>query len=402
MHDSNGASRVIAVLFGIETPGLATGVEERGKPAAALAKRPRVLYPGRSANTRNGGARPQFPARRADTQAMEHPSEPGAPSVRSAETMLDVIVPARNAEGTITGVLRGLQAQRLPPGTEMKIVVVDDDSTDATAKRARKATGDGLRLLRHERRQGRALTRNAGAEAGSGATLVFLDSDCVLRERDAIAAHLWALENGADLSVSPVRSEGRDFWSRYQRRAAQRQERDFRRHGGWVLTSACFALRRSTFEVLGGFDLRFTHYGFEDRDLFLRAEKSGHRIVLTERAAVLHEAPLSVSEITTKMRIAARFSAPLIRAAHPEAYRRLPYARIDAALRSRLALPLAALACVLAAPAARCWDRVVHWRLLPFGARAGGVRTIGALAYLCGSTRRKPAAGRGEASRSAV
>jgi len=95
---------------------------------------------------------------------MEHSS--------SSETAdVSVVVAVYNESRHIVGCLRSLVAQR-PPARE--IIVVDDGSTDGTAKLA--ASVPGVRVLR-QRHAGPAVARNRGAGEAGGAILVFVDGD---------------------------------------------------------------------------------------------------------------------------------------------------------------------------------------------------------------------------------
>jgi glycosyltransferase involved in cell wall biosynthesis len=100
-----------------------------------------------------------------------------------------VIVPARNEAHGIGDVVRAVRAQQAA-GVEVEVIVVDDGSTDATARRAAEA---GARVVR--RRAGRGnpgAARNLGARVASGDPLVFLDADCVPAPgwlRALLAAH---------------------------------------------------------------------------------------------------------------------------------------------------------------------------------------------------------------------
>lgn len=87
---------------------------------------------------------------------------------------ISVIVPARDAAGTLPETLAGLAGQT--SAAEFEVIVVDDGSRDATAAIARSAavvdrvvTTPGV---------GPAGARNAGAAAASAPRLAFLDADC--------------------------------------------------------------------------------------------------------------------------------------------------------------------------------------------------------------------------------
>ncbi|MGP9625799.1 glycosyltransferase [Halomonas sp. AOP42-A1-22] len=90
--------------------------------------------------------------------------------------LVSVVVPAYNAENTINVALKSLLAQSWP---NLEIIVVDDASTDGTAKRVEKRARlePRLTLIRHEKNQGAYSARNTGVKAAKGAFVTVHDSD---------------------------------------------------------------------------------------------------------------------------------------------------------------------------------------------------------------------------------
>ncbi len=88
---------------------------------------------------------------------------------------LSVIVPARDAAGTLTLTLDGLGEQCFA-GT-FEVIVVDNGSLDQTGELARSHPAAG-RVVARARGEGPGAARNAGASAATGAALAFLDADC--------------------------------------------------------------------------------------------------------------------------------------------------------------------------------------------------------------------------------
>jgi len=100
-------------------------------------------------------------------------SDPGAEQAR-----ISVIVPARDEEANLSRLLPSLAGQETPP---FEMIVVDDQSADATARVARE---HGAKVVAGaplpEGWFGKPWACQQGAEASSGDWLLFLDADTVL------------------------------------------------------------------------------------------------------------------------------------------------------------------------------------------------------------------------------
>lgn len=88
---------------------------------------------------------------------------------------VDVVIPAFNAGGTIAAALRSVLAQSAPL---LRVIVVDDGSTDATAATVEQMAGQDARvtLIRQENR-GIAAAMNTGIAAGTAPFVARLDAD---------------------------------------------------------------------------------------------------------------------------------------------------------------------------------------------------------------------------------
>ena len=179
--------------------------------------------------------------------------------------LISFIVPAYNEEVMIGATVRTLCSSANAVGDPYEVLVVDDDSTDATADVAR---ANGASVLQVKLRQISAV-RNAGARTARGDLLVFVDADTLVPE-NVLRAMLDAVSGGAVGGGARVRfdAHGVNAWTRRLSEA-----------GCWLLyrfgfAGGCFLFaRRSAFEAAGGFDERY--FASEEIHLKLALGKVG-------------------------------------------------------------------------------------------------------------------------------
>ena len=106
---------------------------------------------------------------------------------------ISVLIPAYNAEDTIAETLASVLNQTLLPD---EIIVVDDGSTDHTAKVAASAS-NSIRVIGQTNR-GPAAALNMGVKLATGDLLSFIDADD-LWERDKLAIQTRALAEQIEL-----------------------------------------------------------------------------------------------------------------------------------------------------------------------------------------------------------
>jgi glycosyltransferase involved in cell wall biosynthesis len=186
-----------------------------------------------------------------------------------------VIVPAYNEERYLPGTLESIQHARAflraRSGTAVEILVVDNASTDATAKVAARC---GARVI-EEPQAGVARARNAGGRGAGGDILVFVDADTLVPPS--------ALARIQD-ELADARCIGGAVDTRYRpRRRVMRVYLAFWRVLGKLARTAQGATqfcRRDAFEALGGYDDGL--FMGEDVDFFWRlgrlARRQGQRV----------------------------------------------------------------------------------------------------------------------------
>lgn len=304
--------------------------------------------------------------------------------------LVSIVIPVyRDAERAIA-LVHALQQQRLPPGLGTETILVDDGSGDGSGDRSSQAIGDSAIVHRLPANVGRAVARNAGAAIATGAHILFMDCDCLPADDGLVAGHLAVWDEGVAASTGPVEGTGHGFWHRYQSAASVRRARQHDEGAYFSGSSQNLMVLKAAFERCGGFDSAYRGYGFEDRDLLLRIGLFGD-VRWASRAAVRHMDALELPAVCRKMAEAGRDTAPLFRARHPEAYRRLGHAAIDAGLHPWLR-PLAR---VLGPLVLRTAPRINRWLAhdrLPYPLGAAVVKIASASSFLYGTSRRNTAA----------
>jgi glycosyltransferase involved in cell wall biosynthesis len=186
--------------------------------------------------------------------------------------MLSFIVPAYNEEHELPPTLAALRAAAETSGQPCEIIVVDDDSTDATAEIARRA---GAIVVSVHHRQ-IAAVRNAGARAARGDILFFVDADTRILPAHVTGA-LRALAAGCAGGGAWVTTDGSvPLWGRIF---------------VWVFCTIYFAVNlgagaflyttRQNFEAAGGFDEKL--FAGEEVYFTMALKKLGRFKLLRER-----------------------------------------------------------------------------------------------------------------------
>lgn len=237
---------------------------------------------------------------------------------------VSVVVPARDAAATLGRTLAALAAQRLDGRYE--VIVVDDDSSDATASIARAAPGPVTVVS--EGRLGAAEARNRGVACATAPVIAFTDADC-FPTPDWLATGLSALEE-ADLVQGRVMPDPTQPLGPFDRTIWVEAERGF-------YETANLFVRRDLFERLGGFEEWIDTGGdkllAEDVWFGWRAVRAGARTAFEPHAFVHHAIFVRGPAGFVAERARLRFF-PAIAARIPEFRRRTLFARVFLSPRS--------------------------------------------------------------------
>ena len=196
---------------------------------------------------------------------------------------VSVIVPVRNGEATIADCIESLLRLAYPK-RKLKLIVVDNASTDRTAELLAAHRGDIT--VASERRRGAAAARNRGLSVAEGHVVAFTDSDCVV-DPDWLQA-----------VVSPLHDEGVGICGGriLARQPCNRTELFGERIHDQNLAinvskppyvaTANWSSRLSVLRQVGGFNERFLRG--QDSELSRRILRAGYRLVYAPEAVVYH------------------------------------------------------------------------------------------------------------------
>jgi glycosyltransferase involved in cell wall biosynthesis len=202
--------------------------------------------------------------------------------VNISPPFVSVVVPVWNRERIIGDCLASILRADYPVDRR-EVVVVDNASTDRTAD---VIAGYPVRCL-YEGQRGPSAARNRGIEVSRGDIVAFIDSDCIATKR-------WLAELAAgfvDEETFAVAGEIVAYppstpAERYHAMRKSRWQASALSLGRPFAVTANVAFRRTTFDRIGLFDLRFRTG--EDKDFGWRFFDAALKLVYREGALVFH------------------------------------------------------------------------------------------------------------------
>lgn len=207
---------------------------------------------------------------------------------------ISVLTIVRNRSAHLEQLVEGLRRSDRRPD---ELVVVDMSDEPVTVG----PTSFPVRIERFETvGLPLAAARNRAAALANHDMLVFLDVDCIPL-RDCVGLLAKTLTEHDSLLCADIRylgpDDARGSWEETDllKRGRAHPVRMFPTQGlreetnAGLFWSLAFALRRSTFTALGGFDEGFTGYGAEDTDFGFRAAAAGLKLLFVGEAIACHQ-----------------------------------------------------------------------------------------------------------------
>lgn len=191
---------------------------------------------------------------------------------------ISAIMPAWRAEHLLDQVLPPLLNMR-DRGDLLEVIVVDDQSPDNTAERARQM---GATVLTTPVNGGPGAARNLAAQQAQGDIIWLVDSDVIAREDNAAFIRRAFADDDVGAVFGSYDDEPADtsWFSRYKNLVHH-----YYHQGGnqdaTTFWAGCGAIRRTVYLSLGGFDIEtYKVPSIEDIDFGYRIRSAGYRIVL--------------------------------------------------------------------------------------------------------------------------
>jgi glycosyltransferase involved in cell wall biosynthesis len=222
-----------------------------------------------------------------------------------------IVIPAYNAASTIGAAIESVLAQTRG---DFELIVVDDGSTDGTARSVEQYSSDRIRLIR-QANAGQASARNTALKAARGEYVSLLDSDDLwlptyleemakALEAEPTAAVAYPDAWVFDQEIAKIaRATAKEVWNPpYIPREPDSFFRALLRYGNFVFVGA--TMRRSVVSEVGPF--RGGVDGAEDYELWLRISARGYRFVpFGSPLAIYRRSPGQTSSNDEKMNRAA-------------------------------------------------------------------------------------------------
>lgn len=239
-------------------------------------------------------------------ERMRPPEQRSSPS--PVKESISVVIPLHGGEDDIRACLSSLQTAlpltgrgKLP---KHEIIVVDNGSPDGALEVAKQFKG--VKFIELGENRGFAAACNIGAKAATGEFILFLNSDTVVPAAGLARLIESLMSSGVVGAAGPLTNRSGHhqqidptyaslgtmglFAQDFAARSMPDRDVD-------MLVAFCLAIRKSTFEEIGGFDERFGVGTFEDNDLCYRLRRTGYRLVISSRAFVHHEGSKTLNRI---------------------------------------------------------------------------------------------------------
>ena len=206
---------------------------------------------------------------------------------------LSIIIPAYNAEATITKCLDSLLKSK---AENDEVIVVDNNSSDDTKEIVKSYP---VKLAVCEKR-GAAAARNCGTKLAKNDIFVFLDSDTIVQSdslekiRELMSEKNVSAVNGIYTPTTPYKNNLTKFQNLYTYNNYVQIGGTKERVNYEPFWSAFGAVKKKQHDEIGGFDESLC--ALEDIEFGVRLANKGHRIMLDKTIQNTHDHPFGLKK----------------------------------------------------------------------------------------------------------
>ena len=210
--------------------------------------------------------------------------------------MISVIIPFYNSSETLKECLDSVFNNKF---NNFEVIAVSDKSTDSSIEIAKNYN---CKIIELEENKGPAFARNAGANSALGDTLLFLDSDCVIKNDALILIDRIFKEQKINV-IQGVYSHKPDYKS-----ICTQYQQSFYCYFSWHeqlrytnnLISMCFAIKKDTFIKCEGFNTSIKNATAEDDEFGYTLAENGNKILILRELTVDHRVEYNISKFITR------------------------------------------------------------------------------------------------------
>ena len=181
---------------------------------------------------------------------------------------------------------------------DYEVIVVDDASTDETAKVLSEV--NNLCLIRNKQNAGFIESCNHGAKESKGEYVLFLNNDTmvtknwlpplfeiIVREDVGAAGSKLVYPNGKLQEAGSIVWNDGSCWNYGRGYDPDEPEYNYVREIDYC-SGACLLVKRELFEKIGGFDKKFKPGYYEDTDLCLSIRNLGYKVMYQPLSVIVH------------------------------------------------------------------------------------------------------------------